>query len=117
MELTSQVEKPLFIKSGRTIKRISGNDILYVACEGNISTLHLKDGTQLSCVRLLKLFEQDLADLGFVRISHNCLVNLAEVEEIQYINARKRMLVLSGGEALDVSYRKWKNVKEALLGR
>lgn len=117
MEFAAPIEKPIFVKTGRSIKRISGNDILYVTCEGNVSQLHLKDGNIMTCVRLLKLFEQDLAGSGFIRINHNCLVNLAEVEEIQYVNARKRMLSLSGGDTVEVSYRKWKSVKEALLGR
>lgn len=117
MEFITPIEKPVFVKSGRSIKRISGSDILYVTCEGNISCLHLKDGSKMTCVRLLKLFEEDLSGQGFVRVNHNCLVNLAEVEEIQYVNARKRLLSISGGDVVEVSYRKWKTVKEALLGR
>lgn len=117
MEFATPVEKPVFVKSGRIIKRISGSDILYVTCEGNVSHIHLKAGGELSCVRLLKLFEEDLSGSGFIRVNHNCLVNAAEVEEIQYINARKRLLSLSNGDTVEVSYRKWKTVKEALLGK
>jgi len=116
MNATNPIEKPVFIKSGRSVKRISGDDLLYVSCTGNISHLHLKDGSTLDCVRLLKLFEEDLAGAGFIRINHNCLVNLAEVKEIHFVNTRKRVLALSNGENVEVSYRKWKNVKEALLG-
>ena len=117
MEFSTPAEKPIFIKTGHVVKRISGSDILYVTCEGNVSNLYLKDGGKMTCVRLLKLIEQDLSGAGFIRINHNCLVNMAEVEEIRYVNARKRQLVLSGGVIVDVSYRKWKAVKEALLGR
>lgn len=117
MVVTSPSDKPIFIKTGHIVKRISGQDILYVTCEGNVSTIYLKDGGQISCVRLLKLIEEDLSGAGFLRINHNCLVNLAEVQEIRYVNARKRELVLTGGVVTDVSYRKWKAVKEALLGR
>lgn len=88
-------EKALFIKSGPTIKRVLSSEILYVQCEGNVSRLNLKDGTELVCVRLLKLFEEDLSGAGFIRINHNMLVNLAEITEIRYINARKRQVVLS----------------------
>jgi len=117
MDFTTPIERPVFVKSGRSIKRISCDDILYVTCVGNVSYLHLKDGNVLNCVRLLKLFEEDLAPAGFVRTNHNSLVNLAEVEEIQYVNARKRLLALTNGETVEVSYRKWKTVKQALLGR
>ncbi len=110
-------EKALFIKSGPTIKRVLSGEILYIQCEGNVSRLVLLDGTELVCVRLLKLFEEDLSDANFIRINHNILVNLAEIMEIHYVNARKRQVVLTGGVVLDVSYRKWKSVKEALLGR
>lgn len=117
MDFFNKPEKPLFIKTGHVVKRISGSDILYISCEGNTSQLYLKDGNSLTCVRLLKLFEEDLSGTGFIRINHNCLVNMAEVEEIRYVNARKRQLVLSDGTVTDVSYRKWKAVKEALIGR
>lgn len=117
MEKNKVQEKALFIKSGPTIKRVRSGEILYVQCDGNVSHLYLLDGSELVCVRLLKLFDEDLAGAGFIRINHNILVNLAEVVEIRYVNARKRQVVLSGGTVLDVSYRKWKAVKEALLGR
>ena len=71
------------------------------------------DGSEMVCVRLLKLFEQDLDGAGFLRINHNVLVNLAEIQEIRYVNARKRQVVLTGGVVVDVSYRKWKSLKEA----
>lgn len=115
MEERIRADKAIFVKTGATIRRIQSKDILYIHCEGNVSILHLQDGREKSCVRLLKLMEQDLAGANFLRINHNCLVNLDEVEEIHYIDARKRQLILSDGTALDISYRKWKNVKDALL--
>lgn len=117
MEERTRAEKAIFVKSGSIIKRFHSKDILYVTCEGNVSELHLLDGRRLTCIRLLKLIEEDLAGTGFIRINHNCIANMAEVEEIRYVNARKRQLILTDGTVLDVSYRKWKNVKEALLGR
>ena len=117
MENNNTVEKALFIKSGQTIKRVLSSEILYIQCDGNVSHLYLLDGTELVCVRLLKLFEQDLSGAGFIRINHNIIVNLTEILEIRYVSARKRQVVLTGGVVLDVSYRKWKSVKEALLGR
>ncbi len=115
MEERIRPEKSIFVKTGSSIKRIQSKDILYIHCEGNVSTVHLQDGKQLSCVRLLKLLEEDLAGTGLLRINHNILANMDEVEEIRYVNARKRQLVLDDGSVLDVSYRKWKQVKEALL--
>lgn len=117
MEERIRADKAIFVKIGATIKRVQSRDILYIHCEGNVSILHLRDGKQMSSVRLLKLMEQDLAGTPFLRINHNCLANLDEVEEIRYIDARKRQLILSDGTALDVSYRKWKSAKVALLGR
>lgn len=115
MEERIRPDKSVFVKIGSTIRRVQSKDILYVDCEGNVSTIHLQDGKKMTCVRLLKLFEQDLAGTHFLRINHNCLANMAEVEEIRYVDARKRQLVLSDGSVLDVSYRKWKQVKEVLL--
>lgn len=115
MEERIRADKAIFVKTGTAIKRVQSKDILYIHCEGNVSILHLQGGKQMSCVRLLKLVEEDLAGTSFLRINHNCLANLAEVEEIHYIDARKRQLVLTDGTVLDVSYRKWKQVKTVLL--
>ena len=117
MEQKTAVEKSLFIKTGPTIKRVVSTDILYIQCDGNVSRVYMRDGSAHVCVRLLKLFEQDLEGAGFIRINHNILVNLAEILEIRYVNARKRQVILTGGVMLDVSYRKWKSVKTALLGK
>ena len=117
MEKVQSVEKSLFIKTGSTIKRVISSEILYIQCDGNVSHVYMLDGSEQTCVRLLKLFEQDLAGAGFIRINHNILVNLAEILEIRYVNARKRQVILTGGVVLDVSYRKWKAVKSALLGK
>lgn len=115
MEEHLRPDKSVFVKTGYRIKRIQSKDILYVDCKGNISTLHLQGGKQFSSARLLKLVEKDLAGTPFLRVNHNCLANLDEVEEIRYVNARKHQLTLSDGTVLDVSYRKWKQVKDALL--
>ncbi|MBQ9659829.1 MAG: LytTR family transcriptional regulator [Bacteroidales bacterium] len=117
MDKKNAGDKALFVKTGSAIKRVLGSEILYIQCDGNVSHLYLLDGTELICVRLLKLFEEDLSGAGFIRVNHNVLVNLGEIVEIRYINARKRQVVLTGGVVLDVSYRKWKPVKDALLGR
>ena len=110
-------ETTLFIKTGHVVKRVLCGEILYVQCDGNISHITLMDGSELVSVRLLKLFEEDLAGAGFIRINHNLLVNLSEITEIRYVSSRKRQVVLSNGAVLDVSYRKWKQVKETLLGK
>lgn len=96
MEQKTAVEKSLFIKTGPTIKRVVSTDILYIQCDGNVSHVYMRDGSEHVCVRLLKLFEQDLEGAGFIRINHNVLVNLAEILEIRYVNARKRQVILTG---------------------
>lgn len=117
MDANSVSEKAIFVKSGHSIKRVLSSEILYVQCEANVSRLFMLDGSELVCVRLLKLFEQDLDGAGFLRINHNVLVNLSEIQEIRYVNARKRQVVLTGGVVMDVSYRKWKSLKEALFSK
>lgn len=98
MDANSVSEKAIFVKSGHSIKRVLSSEILYVQCEANVSRLFMLDGSELVCVRLLKLFEQDLDGAGFLRINHNVLVNLSEIQEIRYVNARKRQVVLTGEE-------------------
>ncbi len=70
MDANSVSEKAIFVKSGHSIKRVLSSEILYVQCEANVSRLFLLDGSELVCVRLLKLFEQDLDGAGFLRINH-----------------------------------------------
>lgn len=115
MNKRNTARRALFIKSGTSIKRVLSSEILYLHCEGNVTHLHMKDGSEISCVRLLKFFEEDLAGSGFLRINHNAVINFGEVQEIRCVNTRKRQVVLTGDVVLEISYRKWKGVKEALL--
>ena len=116
MENSITSEKTLFVKTGNSIRRVLSSDISYLRCEKNVTHLFLRDGEDLPCLRLLRLFEEDLAGCGFVRINHNIIVNLGEIREI-VMEGRKRVVVLTGGTALGISARKWRTVKAVLLGQ
>jgi DNA-binding LytR/AlgR family response regulator len=76
-------------------KRIHVNmeDITHITCDGYVSTVHLVDETKYSEARLLKHFEEELADYGFLRTSHNILVNSKYLLKEQTIKGRLHLSV------------------------
>lgn len=50
----------------------------------------------------------------YVRVSRNCIVNLSFVVEVKNTNSRRKMLVLKDGKTVNVSCRRWGEVKSKL---
>jgi len=51
-------------------------------CDGYVTTIHLIDKESICISKLLKLFEIELFDFGFLRANHNTIVNPLHIREI-----------------------------------
>ena len=98
----------------RGIKKICIHveDILYIQCDGDFSTLILNDLTHVSEIRSLRAFEEDLRDMGFIRISRNTLINGKYISKVD-TNQGKRVVFL-GEIELNVTKRKLPELRKAL---
>lgn len=90
-------------------KVVTISDILYAKASGNYTEFSLAGDTKILVAKTLKYFEQQLGELGMLRIHESHLVNLLHVE--QYERGRGGLVTMSNGEKLEVS----RGRKEALL--
>lgn len=95
----------------RGIKIVRVVDILYLKAESNYSTVHLKNGENVTINGSLKEYEEILDGGMFRRTHKSYLVNLLHIEE--YFFSKGGFVALSNGEKLQVSTRR---VKELLAG-
>ena len=78
-------------------------DITYINCQDALVTTHTYDFS-VSATKQLKEFEEELSELGFIRINRSTLVNQAHVKS--YTGGEKKSLELTNGKTFSVSRRK-----------
>ncbi len=106
---TNQSEYKITVKVKEGLRFIPINEITHITCDSYLSTIHLLDIKHKLCIsKLLKEFEVELADKGFIRINHNAIAN---VNCIGSYNKEKRCVCFINNEQCCVSVRKMKTIK------
>ncbi|MCH8331219.1 MAG: response regulator transcription factor [Bacteroidetes bacterium] len=93
------------------LELVETNKILYCEADANYTTLHLLDGVTVVVTRILKEFEELLAESNFVRIHHSYLINLSHLRK--YVRGKGGSVIMKDGTELGVSVRK----KEVLINK
>lgn len=104
MDYSRQTQHFSIITKGE-IRSIPLENIFYFECDKSlIRVYHIENGTPYYFINSLKYIEEKLEEYGFLRISHNRLVNM---KHVTYCNSTKRCLQIKNGITLNVSRRKW----------
>ncbi|MCL2290268.1 MAG: LytTR family transcriptional regulator DNA-binding domain-containing protein [Bacteroidetes bacterium] len=74
IDYSSQIGKKLTTKGYQKIC-VHIESIMYIQCHGHLATIFLNDERKVDEVKSLKSFEEDLYEMGFIRISRNTIVN------------------------------------------
>ena len=104
--LESSNKISLSYEGGKSI--IDKQDILYIKCDDNISTIYLTKKRKISLSKTLKYFE-DLLDADFVRIHKSYLLNLKYASKI--ISKNIPFIELEDGTQLPISRRNYVKFK------
>jgi DNA-binding LytR/AlgR family response regulator len=100
---------------------VSGADVFYqipidqiekIFSKGGLTTIQFSKKNEVSIVKNLTYFEEELENLGFVRVNRNVIVNCAHISSI---NFRSKELRLNNGEIISVSRRNLSKLRKALL--
>lgn len=99
-------------QNGRKIKIVSKSktlffeiaEITHIECDGYLSTVYSLNSQPFVVAKLLKLFERELSDYGFLRVNKCTLVNLLHVKE--YSSGKERILTLKNDIKINISRRK-----------
>ena len=103
--MTKSNEEPLhFIKCNKELQAISLKDITYINCNGYICSIYNEEDKLIaSQTKLLKNYETELEQFGFVRINRKTIIN---AKSIKQIDLKNRKIILTNNEIMTVSRRK-----------
>jgi two-component system LytT family response regulator len=103
LDYSSQIGKKITTK-GYQKSCISLEDIMFIQCDGELSTIFLNDQSKVDEIKTLKEFEDDLSDKGFIRINRNTIINGKYITMVN-TNYSKRVVYL-GKIELSISKRR-----------
>ena len=93
---------------------VPAEDVCYIDSADGKTFLYLKEKV-LGCAESLAELEEKLADTAFVRISKNCIVNVAYLQQVNPLWNHRLEAVLTSGEKLIVTRHYIENLKEKVL--
>jgi DNA-binding LytR/AlgR family response regulator len=109
-DYSCQNEKKIILRENKKTLQVDIKIISYIECDSYISTIHfVNEEKPVITGKLLKLFEIELSELGFVRANRNTLVNVKHIESIE--NCNNRILTLVTKEQIPISCRQLSKIK------
>lgn len=102
-DFSHQVGQRIAIHGKSTTQYVDIADITHICCEDSIVTTHTKEQS-ITANKQLKEFEEELQELGFLRINRNTLINEAHIKS--YKGGESKSVELNNGEHFPVSRRK-----------
>lgn len=93
------------------LRMIYVEEIIRCIADESYTEIILSNGDKVTVSRILKDYEDLLADLNFFRVHNSCLINLAHVSK--YVKGDGGNVIMTNGESVEVARRK----KNELLHR
>ncbi len=103
----------IVVKSGSKIRIILVDTIEYLESEDDFVMIYCKDGHFLK-QKTMKYFENHLDPKKFIRIHRSCIVNTAQLAEIQQYGKESWMLLTKQGAKLKISKSGYLTLKQFL---
>jgi two-component system LytT family response regulator len=101
------------VRTGTKIQVIPADDILYLEADGDYVRINTNAGSFLK-EKTMKYFETHLIPSQFIRIHRSYIVNINQVERLEYYDKESYMAVLKNHLSLKVSSSGYKTLKESL---
>jgi|ERR1035437_7795262 DNA-binding LytR/AlgR family response regulator len=89
LDFSNQDGKKIVINEKTKTNLVPIKDIIYLVCDSYITTCHLINNESISTAKLLKHFEQELVDYGFLRVNFNTVVNVKHITKIVKVDNKK----------------------------
>ncbi|MBI9067299.1 MAG: LytTR family transcriptional regulator DNA-binding domain-containing protein [Salinivirgaceae bacterium] len=111
-DYSSQRDIKISVKIGRQIRLINIEEIVYIKCDGYVTTIHFIQEKPISTTRLLKYYELELSKFDFIRVNRNNLVNAKYVLSIDFVERPR--LIIEPNEIIYISNRKLLKIKQII---
>lgn len=110
---TTPLEK-LALHTSEKIHVVELKNIVRLESSGNYTVFYLADKSKILVSKTLKIYDQMLAEAGFVRIHQSHLINSTYVKE--YVKQDGGYILMKDGSAPPISARKKAEVVDLLFG-
>ena len=80
------------------------DELVYCETTNNNTVFYMKNNSHIITTKTLNTVEDTIAECGFFRIQHRCLVNMRHI--VQYNKGKQGTITLENGKALEVSARR-----------
>lgn len=112
-DYSRQNDIKITLKKNGKIHQIGIGHITHIICDSYVSTIYfIDDVASISITKLLKRFEIELAEFGFIRVNRNCLVNARYIESIVF--CKNASLTLVSNENIFISARQLLKIKKMM---
>jgi two-component system, LytTR family, response regulator len=108
-----QNSNKIALPTGKGLQFVAKEELMYVTAEKNYTIFHIKNGQNLLVSKTMKDFEELLENVGFFRIHHASMINLAHIQE--YVRGEGGTVIMSNGIELEVSRRRKQDFLDAML--
>jgi DNA-binding LytR/AlgR family response regulator len=102
-DYSQQLGQRIVIHGKTKTQYLNVTDITHINCEDTLVITHTSDFS-ISANKQLSEFEDELSDLGFIRINRSTLINQAHIKS--YTGGEKKTLELINGITFSVSRRR-----------
>lgn len=108
----SQKEQKIIVRAKSVSHILNMTEVTHLICDCYLTTLYSKSGGSVMVAKLLKEFDDELRDYGFIRVNRNAMVNVLHVVSIA--NGRRRLVTLSNNATIEISRRGMARLKESV---
>ncbi len=93
IDYSRQKGRKIAIVEKTKTRLIDIESITYLTCSGYVTSIHLKNNEKYNVSKLLKLFENELSEIGFIRANYNTIVNLKYASKIESSLGKKIIII------------------------
>ena len=112
-EETPSVLERIAVRTGSQVKVLQVFDVIYFEAYGDYVKIYNREGAFLK-EKTMKYFETHLEKNKFVRIHRSYIINVAEINKIEYYDKESYMVVLKDNTKLKASTAGYKLLREAI---
>jgi DNA-binding LytR/AlgR family response regulator len=112
LDFSKQRDKKLVIKTRNKTWLVNIESITHLTCDGYITRIYFVDQKVITVAKLLKEFETELQDYGFLGANYHTIVNIKHITGMFGVLTKKRLLIY--GSEIIISRRRQHLFKEYL---
>ncbi len=107
-DFSCQKDKKITVHEKNKTHQVDMEKISHITCDCYLSTIHIIDSQEtITHSKLLKYYETELSEYGFIKTSRNTLINLKHIKSLE-----KNFLTLLNKQKVKISCRNISKIRK-----